>query len=118
MTAILSLSLVVSGLLMIVGARDAAKKIFGGVLIILVFLALAPCLLCALASLFQGHAIFGASDYPLWPVLIFALLAIAGFVSWRRREARTRALEQSRRRHGQARKRALPPAPPPDGDNL
>jgi hypothetical protein len=118
MTAILSLSLLVSGLLMIVGARDAAKKIIGGMVMLLVFLALAPCLLCALASPFQGHAGSGAGDYPLWPVLIFAVFAIAGFALWRRRETRTRVLEQTRRRHGQARKRALPPAPPPDGDNL
>jgi hypothetical protein len=116
MTAVLTLCLLASGVAWIINARSLGKKILGGVVLVSVFLAFAPCLLCTLGRLFKQHASFETGDYPLWPALVLLVLVFSGWFMWRRRELRARALEQYRRRHGQPRKRALPPAPPPDSE--
>lgn len=113
MTAILTLCLFVAGWLTIVKARNPAK-IVGGVISLLVFLAVVRCLLCALVNLFQQYSGFGMGGVSLWPALGFLVLVFSGYAMWRRRDARGRMLDQARRRHGQPRKRALPPAPPLD----
>jgi len=110
MTAILSLCLLVAGLLTVVGARNQATNILGGALLVFVFLAFVPCLLCMLGGMF-GQRAGGSVGAVAWPVLGLALLAVVGYTSWRRREARQRAAERWQRRHGKERRRALPPPP-------
>jgi len=78
MTAVLTLCLLASGVAWIINARSLGKKILGGVVLVSVFLAFAPCLLCTLGRLFKQHASFETGDYPLWPALVLLVLVFLG----------------------------------------
>lgn len=108
--------LMVAGIAVIVGAKGFAANVAKTVAAIALGLALLTCLLRPLTD-FSWPPEMGARVLGHRSALLatgFALLATLGFVAWSRRVERERARELWARRHGSARKRALPAAPPID----
>ena len=111
MTAVLSLCLLAAGLLVLVGARETAKKIGLGVLGAIIGLGLARCLVCWLAGTRQeAVGPVSAMDW-FWPVVVLVLMTI-GAVAWKVRAFRQRRLDDVRRRQMHPRRPA--PLPPPN----
>ncbi len=108
MTA-LSLLLVLAGIGFIVGAKDFAGKLLKGVLGVVLVLATLPCLLkecCCLVE--RNGSTTGDTTRGVWIILLFVVLAVAGYIAWVRRSDSARARESIARRHGSPRPRALP----------
>jgi xanthine/uracil permease len=99
---------------LIFGQRDFAQGLVRPFIGLVLVLTLAPQLLQACATSASGdESTTGApsTSGAAAPLLAFAVLALIGWISWRRSAARARAQEASRRRNGSPRRRALPPPP-------
>jgi LPXTG-motif cell wall-anchored protein len=121
MITLLALALAaVAGVALIVGAKDVTAQIVKGVVGGVLVIALIPCFIqscrCHLARL-GGSGLAPAASV-LLPLLGLVVLALIGFVAWRRRADRAKARELWARRNGSPRARALPAPPrPPAGDH-
>jgi len=110
MTTILGLCLVVSGLLMIVGATGLARKLAYAVLGALLIVALARCLLCELQSRVSDISTSSAGGGWFWLLLAGALIGV-GWLAWKTRSFRQNRLADRRRRDMHPRRLAPPPQP-------
>jgi hypothetical protein len=112
----LAILLAAAGIALIVGAKDLASRLVKGVIGVVLILTALPCLIesctCALSGIPTG-----GPSLPSGRLFLMAVLAVVGFVAWRRRADRAKARELWARRNGAQRTRALPAAPtgtPPD----
>lgn len=107
---ILALLLMIVGILWIVGATGAAKRLA----VFAVAAALAWSVVCfALCRLGRPLATGdgSGSDGLFWIVAALAGLALLGAASWHGRDRRRKRLEAFRKRNLHPRQRALPPPP-------
>lgn len=104
----IAILLVVTALLIIVGATNWAAKLGRLVVALIVLVTLLPCLLQSCRE--GGRAMAGS--VPAEELLIMAgvlVLALVGYLLWRGREGQERRRQAELRRDGHARGRALPP---------
>ncbi len=101
---VLAAAILFGAICIIGGARRLGTKVIIGSVAIAAILPVVICLVQQLA----------VSLAPVVGLLaLFLVLALVGWIAWRRREGRARALEADMRRHGHPRRRAVLP-PPPD----
>jgi MYXO-CTERM domain-containing protein len=112
----LVLLLMAAGFAFIVGA----KSIAGGILKVVLALAVALAAIQQLARCFTCLALSSENTGTSWsygaiPVIAFlVVLALVGLVAWRRRADRVKARDLWAKRHGTPRTRALPKPPVED----
>jgi hypothetical protein len=106
----LTLLVMAAGLACLAGATKLAGKLGRFVFGAVVVLAVGRCLTQTLVCRIRG----GAVDVPVAGLLLVlaAVAVAAGYIAWRGRTARQRAIDAWSRRHGQHRERSLPPPPP------
>jgi hypothetical protein len=105
-------SVALAAICVIIGAKETGARIMEGAGKAVTLLALAYCLVSALAQL---SVRIGRGGHRLPASAIGAALALAaiGFVAWKTRAHRDRRKETARRRDMHARRRLPPPPPPP-----
>jgi len=110
MIEVLALALLGAGLLLIISARETAKKVAAMALTVGIGALILRCLVCRLwCALYDtGWPSFGTAW--LGPMAIMAL-TVLGAIAWKTRGFRQRRLDELRRRHMHPRRRAPPPPP-------
>jgi hypothetical protein len=111
----LALLLAAAGIALIVGAKDLAGRLAKGVVGIVLVLMAIPCLIQSSVCSLHGERADGLASTlgDLSGLAILVVLAIIGFIAWRRRAERARASELWAKRNGTPRARALPTPPQP-----
>lgn len=90
-------------------AKGLVRPFFG---LVIVATVLPPLIESCTVTSRRGHS----SAPPIGAIFLVLLLAGLGYLLWQRRAERQRSNEAWRRRHGQARRRVLPPPPLQDED--
>ena len=114
----LALLVMVAGLALVAGAKDFAGRVLKGVLGAVLVIAVAPCLARSCASCVPGlgKTSLASASSAFSLLILAAVLAVIGFVAWRRRAERAKAREMWARRNGAPRARALPTPPSTPGE--
>lgn len=112
---IVELLLMAAGIALIVGAKDFAGQLAKGAVGVVLILTIIPCLIQSCVCSLRGEGVDALASAlgNLVGLAILGVLAIIGFVAWRRRAERARASELWAKRNGTPRARSLPAPPAP-----
>jgi hypothetical protein len=113
-----ALLVMVAGIAFMFGAKDFATRVLRGVLGAVLVVAVVPCVARSCASCLPGldRTSQASASSGLSMLILATVLAVIGFVAWRRRADRAKAREMWARRNGAPRTRALPAPPSTPGE--